>query len=124
PEQFEYSHQFFDRWYTPDNVAVIIAGDVDPQKTIELVRQYWGGWETGEDVAIDIPQEGAPTGPQYERIQWESPTQPWVVMAFRGPAFDPEQKDMPAMDLISQLYFSETSDIYRELVIEKQLADS
>lgn len=124
PEQFEYSHQFFDRWYTPDKTTVILAGDLDADRAIELVKEYWGGWETGEDVAIDIPQEGPPQGPQYEHIKWDSPTQPWVVMAFRGPGFDASAKDMPAMDLIGELYFSDTSDIYRELVIEKQLADS
>lgn len=124
PEQFEYSHEFFDRWYTPGNTTVIISGDVDADETVALVKQYWGDWQTGEDVAIEIPQEGEPQGPQYEHIHWESPTQPWVVMAFRGPAFDPADKAMPAMDLIGELYFSDTSDIYKELVIDKQLADS
>lgn len=123
PEQFAYSHEFFDRWYTPKQTTVILSGDLDPAKTLALVEQYWGGWQAAEDKAIDIPQEGAPAGPQYEHIQWESPTQPWVVMAFRGPAFDASAKDMPAMDLIGALYFSDTSDLYRELVIEKQLAD-
>ncbi len=124
PEQFAYSHEFFDRWYTPKQTTVILSGDLDPARTLALVEQYWGGWQTGEDKAIDIPQEGAPAGPQYEHIQWESPTQPWVVVAFRGPAFDAAAKDMPAMDLIGALYFSDTSDLYRELVIEKQLADN
>jgi len=124
PEQFEYSHQFFDRWYTPDKTTVIISGDVNADETVALVKRYWGDWQTGEDAAIAIPPEGAPQGPQYEHITWDSPTQPWVVMAFRGPAFDAAAKDMPAMDLIGELYFSDTSDIYKELVIEKQLADS
>jgi len=124
PNQFEYSHQFFDRWYRPENTTVILAGDLDPERTLALVEKYWGGWQSGEAEPVTIPQEGPPKGPQYEHITWDSPTQPWVVVGFRGPAFDPAAKDMPAMDLIAQLYFSPTSDLYRELVIEKQLADA
>jgi zinc protease len=56
-------------------------------------------------------------------VQWEAPTQPWVFVAFRGPAYDPTQKDMPAMDLISSIYFSDSSDLYQELVLEKQSVD-
>jgi zinc protease len=56
-------------------------------------------------------------------LQWAAPTQPWLFVAFRGPAYDPTQKDMPAMDLISSIYFSDSSDLYQELVLEKQSVD-
>jgi zinc protease len=122
PDQIEYSHQFFDRWYRPEKAVVILVGDVDPEATFELVRKYWGGWERG-DYRADIPVEPPLAGPKYEHLQWDSPTQPWLVMAFRGPAYRPTEKDMPALDLISSIYFSESSELYRKLVIEDQSVD-
>ncbi|MEP6468010.1 MAG: insulinase family protein, partial [Parafilimonas sp.] len=34
--------RFYHTWYRPDNVAVIIVGDVDVNKTEQLVKQYFG----------------------------------------------------------------------------------
>jgi zinc protease len=122
PDQLEYSKVFFDRWYRPEKTAIIIVGDVDLEATYQLVEQYWGAWEAG-DYTVDIPVEPPPSGPGYEHLQWEGPTQPWLFIAFRGPAYEPTQKDMPAMDLISSIYFSGYSDLYRELVLDNQSVD-
>ena len=122
PDQLEYSKVFFDRWYRPEKTTVILVGDLDAEATFELVKKYWGNWERG-DYDIDVPVEPPLGGPKYDHLQWEGPTQPWLVMAFRGPAYVPTEKDMPALDLISQIYFSESSDLYRQLVLEDQSVD-
>lgn len=122
PQQLEYSKTFFDRWYRPEKTAVILVGDIEPEQTFELVKKYWGDWERG-DYSIDVPVEPPLSGPKYEHMQWDSPTQPWLVMAYRGPAYDPKKKDMPSLDLISSIYFSNSSDLYRQLVIEDQSVD-
>jgi len=122
PDQLEYSKVFFDRWYRPEKTTVILVGDVDPEATFALVKKYWGGWERG-DYSVDVPVEPPLGGPKYEHLQWDGPTQPWLVMGFRGPAYVPTVKDMPALDLISEIYFSESSDLYRQLVLEDQSVD-
>ncbi len=122
PDQMEYSRTFFDRWYRPEKTAVILVGDVEPEPAFALVKKYFGSWRPG-DFDVDIPVEPPPAGPIYEHIQWEAPTQPWVVMAFRGPAFRPPYREMPAMDLLSEIYFSETSEVYQKLLIEERLVD-
>lgn len=35
--------RFYHTWYRPDNIAVIIVGDVDVNKTEQLVKQYFSG---------------------------------------------------------------------------------
>lgn len=122
PNQFEYAHKFFDRWYRPEKAAIIVVGDVEPEATFELVKKYWGSWERGTFVA-DIPVEPKATGQTYKHIKWESPTQPWFTLAFHGPADDPAHVDKKALDLLLQIYFGNTSEIYQELVTNKNLAD-
>lgn len=122
PNQLEYSRTFFDRWYRPEKAAIVVVGDVDPEATWRLIEKYWGGWEAGH-YSVDIPAEPAAAGPVYEHLQWEAPTQPWLFVAFRGPAYDPTARDMPAMDLIASLYFSDSSELYEKLVLDKQLVD-
>ena len=47
PNQFEYAKTFFSRWYRPEYTTVIVSGDVDPQRTLQLVEKYWGDWKPG-----------------------------------------------------------------------------
>lgn len=122
PNQLDYSQVFFDRWYRPEKAVVILAGDIDPEATFALVERYWGDWEPGT-YDVDIPAEPAAAGPVYEHVEWEAPTQPWLIFAFHGPQFDPASTAMPSMDLISQIFFSESSELYQKLVIEEQLVD-
>jgi len=122
PEQMEYAKEFFNRWYRPEHTAIIIAGDVDPESTYASVEKYWSSWERGDYVA-DIPVEPTPTGPQYEHIEWDADTQPWLLVGFRSPEFSPGKGDMPAMNVMSSVYFSDSSNLYQKLVIEDQSVD-
>ncbi len=122
PNQYEYSHVFFDRWYRPENAAVIIVGDVDAENAYDLVEKYFSSWQKGSFKA-QIPAEPPATGQIYKHINWKSQTQPWLVMAFHGPADDPKIKDKKALDLLLQLYFGSTSQTYQELVTNQQLVD-
>ena len=42
---------YFNKWYRPNNVAICMAGDFDPDKTIAIIDQYFSGWKPGADVS-------------------------------------------------------------------------
>ena len=42
---------YFAKWYVPNNVAICMAGDLDPDKTIALLKKYFGEWKPGDDVS-------------------------------------------------------------------------
>jgi zinc protease len=123
PNQYEYSKTFFQRWYRPENTAIIVAGDVDPAQVLPLVEKYWGGWKPGSGEKIAIPQEPPAKGAQYAHVPWQTPTAPWVSVAFRGPAFSETGKDAAAIDLFMNMNFGATSDVYRKLVEQEQKVD-
>src|SRR6185503_5976627 len=56
PQQFQYSLSFFRRFYRPENVVLLIVGDVDPEATVVLVRKYYGGWEKGYTPPAIVPE--------------------------------------------------------------------
>jgi zinc protease len=122
PNQFDYSRQFFDRWYRPEYVTIIVAGDVAPDESFPLVEKYFGPWKRGT-FQVEIPPEPAPKGPVYAHVPWDTPTLPWVTVAFHGPAFSETHKDFAAMDLLCDLFFGDTSDLYKRLVEQEQLVD-
>ncbi len=122
PNQMEYSEVFFDRWYRPEKAAVILVGDVDPEQTFELVKQNFGPWEGG-DYDIEIPRDEPQTAPAYDHVQWEAPTQPWLLVAYHGPATERNSTDYPALNIAADLYFGQTSDVYKKVVNTDQSAD-
>ena len=44
PTLYEYSREFFGRYYRPDNVVLFVAGDVEPATVLALAQKYYGGW--------------------------------------------------------------------------------
>ena len=41
---------YFNKWYRPNNVAICMAGDFNPDEVIAIINKYFGGWQPGEDV--------------------------------------------------------------------------
>ena len=42
---------YFNRYYVPNNVAVCLAGDFDPDKTIAVIDKYFGDWKRRDDLS-------------------------------------------------------------------------
>jgi zinc protease len=122
PNQIEYARTFFDRWYRPEYATVMLVGDVDPKTAIPLVEKHFGQWQRGS-YTVDIPQEPAHDAPRYVHQHWESPTAPLVWVSFHGPAFSESQRDSVALDLLQELYFGSTSELYAKLVLDEQKVD-
>ncbi|MCL4282820.1 MAG: insulinase family protein [Flavobacteriales bacterium] len=50
-------HQYFDTYYVPNNMAIIMAGDLDYDATIALVDKYFGGWKSKPVPAFHFTPE-------------------------------------------------------------------
>jgi len=121
PDQMAYGDTFFERFYKPEYVSIIITGDVDPKQTIEMVKKYWGEWEKGSFVT-EVPAEPKQTAPRYTHHHNEGLPGHWLLVSYKGTEWDPTTKDRAALDLISELYFSNNSDLYQDLVVNRQIA--
>ena len=41
---------YFNKWYRPNNVAICMAGDFNPDEVIAIIDRYFGSWKPGQDV--------------------------------------------------------------------------
>ena len=41
---------YIDKWYRPNNVAICMAGDFNPDEVIAIIDKYFGSWQPGDDV--------------------------------------------------------------------------
>lgn len=122
PNQYEYSLQFFNRYYRPEYTTIVLVGDVRERTARELVNKYWSSWKRG-DYKAAIEPEPPQTTLRTVDVPWPGPTPPIVAIGFKGPAYSDSSKDSAALDALSYLGFSENSDLYQKLVIQEQKAD-
>ena len=71
---------YFKKWYVPNNIAICMAGDFDPDKTIALIDQYFGGWKPAQ---TSVPQPTFPvqkplTAPTDTTVVGQQAEQVWL----------------------------------------------
>jgi zinc protease len=123
PNQYDYSLLFYQRYYRPEYTTVVLVGDVKQEQALSLTQKHFGNWKRG-DYAPAIPAEPPQAGPRTGHLDWPSPTLPYVVVAFHGPAYSDEKKDKAALDLLLPIAFGENSELYQRLVLKEQKVDA
>lgn len=68
--------KYFDTYYVPNNCAIVMSGDLDPDKTIAMIEKYFGDWKSKEvpefkkatPVEINTPLYTEKTGQEPEHV--------------------------------------------------------
>lgn len=118
PNQYDYSLEFFDRFYRPEYSTILVVGDVTSEEVNALSEKYFGMWERGS-YQPEIPEETTQTTTRYAHVQNHN-FPPYLSLNYKSPGFSNETLDNAALDIIATLLFSERSDLYKKLVIEEQ----
>jgi zinc protease len=119
PNQFAYSRQFFDRYYRPDNVILLVVGDVTADKVMPLIEQHYGAWSAGP-VRPAIPTEPPQSREQRTTVPWKGASLPMLLIGFHAPAFSTTNIDSVALEVLAELVFAERSPLFRRLVLDEQ----
>jgi zinc protease len=118
PNQYEYSLKFFKRFYRPEYATIVVVGDVTPDQVNALAEKYFGEWKRGNYVA-EIPKEPAQNGERFVHLKNAS-IPPYLSLNYKGPAFNDSEIDMPAIDVLNTILFSQNSALYKKLVIDER----
>ena len=78
-------HEYFDTWYVPNNMALILAGDIDYDQTIAMVDKFFGTWKRKEVPVVNFPVEKPITEPRTAEVY--GPDAEWVDIAYRFDGF-------------------------------------
>jgi zinc protease len=122
PNYYDYSIQFFNRFYRPENATLLVVGDVKPDNAFALAKQYFGDWKKGYKPA-DIPVEPPQTAKKTASIDWPNPTHPFVMIGYHVPADSATAVDSAALDLLGELLFSDSAPLFQDLVVKTQSVD-
>ena len=112
---------FFQTYYRPRNASLALAGDIDTDRAIALVEDYFGGIDAGDPPP---PVEAAaPVPPETEvRLVLEDRVElPRLYLAWHSAGLFADGD--AEMDLIAEILAgSKTSRLYRALVYDQRIA--
>lgn len=116
----EEAQAFFERFYSPNNLTVAVAGDVYPDEIRRLAEEYFGPLESGPEplpvTTVEPEQQGE------RRVTLYAQSQPLLLMGYHRPS-ESHPDDAVYSVLSDVLSSGRTSRFYRTLVeTEKALA--
>ncbi len=84
------------QWYVPNNMAICLSGDFDPDEMVDIIEKYFGHLKPNPNLPIlNFPEESPITSPiNVEVLGKESE---YIFLAWRTPAVKDE--DMPALQI-------------------------
>ncbi|MBX2800882.1 MAG: insulinase family protein [Myxococcales bacterium] len=112
---------YFDSWYVPSNMAVLLAGDFEPATALELVRQHLG----------QLPAGTTPERPTYtleplegtKRVEVVHRGNPQVFVAWRTVPYG--HPDRAALQVMDALVANGATGLFdRALVNPKQVREA
>ncbi|MDA8595667.1 insulinase family protein [Flavobacteriaceae bacterium] len=112
---------FFDTYYVPNNAVLIVAGDIDTDKTKTMVKEYFGEVKKGADVVREFPKEDPITETKTATVYDKNIQIPAILAAYRLPG--QASRDAYVLDMISSyLSGGKSSVLYKKLVDEQKQA--
>ncbi|WP_040281837.1 M16 family metallopeptidase [Psychroserpens damuponensis] len=92
-------NNYFEKYYVPNNMAMVLVGDLDFDATIKKVNETFGKLEKKEVVHPTLPKEDPITSPIIKEVF--GPTAETVSIAFRSKGVNTEEeKLMTVADMI------------------------
>jgi predicted Zn-dependent peptidase len=109
---------FYKTFYVPNNAVMVIAGDIDPAKTKELIAKYYAEIPKGTGV-IPRPTEVEPVQKAEKRVKFYDNVQlPGVILAYHTPKQGTH--DYYAIQMLTSLMSKGKSSRFEKEIVDKQ----
>jgi predicted Zn-dependent peptidase len=114
----EQADSYFGTYYAPNNLTMILVGDLNPDELIEMVKKYFeriprGKTSPPDVVTLEEKQYGE------KRLIAEAETSPTAEIWYHTVAW--KHADSYPLDVLSGIMGGKTGRLYKKLVEEKAL---
>lgn len=116
--------EYFALHYTPSNMVLLVAGDVEASKVRRLAQQYYGGLPARAAAPRDWPQEPPFRMTRQATMRDKNVQSPRLLRQYVAPSVNDGKTDavMPLWIMAHYLGGSQSSVLYQALVVQQQLA--
>lgn len=116
-------HEFFKKWYGPNNATLVVAGDFETNEAKRLVEKYFG--EISRQAEVTPPEKNHVKLSETRKTFYQDnfATSPELTITF--PTVEKYTDEAHALDILSELLSDgKKAPLYTKLVEEKKLAPS
>jgi predicted Zn-dependent peptidase len=112
---------FFNRFYCPANAVLVIVGDIEPKKAMELAKQYFGAIPAGRSSAFPTWDEPFNKGERRKLVDSPKANVPALFATYQIPSH--AHADTPALEMLNTLLADgESSRLHKRLVKDEEAA--
>lgn len=105
------------RYYVPNNMALIVSGDVDPQQVFTIAEQQFGDWKASDDPFKKFPLVEHPPLQKSEGTVVIQPVESTLLeIGWQGPSIGKDNASTYAADVFSFILRQPNSRFSRALV--------
>ncbi len=111
-------HNYFSKYYVPNNMAICLSGDLDPDKTIALIEKYFGAYEFKQTPEFKYEQQPEIAAPVVQEVFGVQPEHLFIGFRLNG-AYS---KDALMIELINGLLSNGQAGLIDLNIMQKQKA--
>jgi zinc protease len=105
------------RYYVPNNSALVVTGDVQPEEVFKMAQDFYGDWPKTEDPFIKFPMVEHPPLARSEGGIVKQPVQNVIIdIGWHGPSIGKDNPGSYAADVFSFILTQPNSRFQRALV--------
>lgn len=113
--------QYFQDYYAPGNATLVVAGDIDIEKTKDLIKKYFAPIPARETVSRNFPKEDPITAEIHKTAYDPNIQIPAIALAYRTPSM--KERDAYVLDMVSSILSDgKSSRLYKKIVDDQKQA--
>jgi zinc protease len=106
-----------ERYYVPNNTALVVTGDVDPEVVFSMAKDLFSDWKRGEDPFVKFPLVEHPPIPKSEGVIVKQEFDSVMIqLGWHGPSIGKDDASTYAADVFSYIVDQSDSRLQRALV--------
>jgi len=98
PQQQKDFLKWRDTYYVPNNMTLVVVGDVNPDEVLKSVESQFGSKPAGELPKLDLPKDVGPQSVTVKEIERDV-NQGYLMMGWPAPEIE-QRTDVYAMDVL------------------------
>jgi len=114
--------EFFNRWYVPNNVTLVVSGDFDVAQAKEWVSKYFDEIPSGEEIASLEPQPG--TVNETIKLYHEDNFARLPELTMTWPTVEQYHPDSYALNVLSQYLTNGKKAPFNQVIVEDKKLSS
>ncbi len=113
---------YYKKFYAPEKLVIVITGDVETKKTVELIKETFGKLSKKDVEKISKEENKINSGLKYNVFSGKIDGR-YLAISFNIP--DALSEEMPSLEILARILASSESSIFIQKIKEKkQLVDN